>query len=71
MDKKPDWFKCQAEFIEDGVLKIVGKIVCEKRECESFNKWITYTELLSVHRCRATVGVLRLAVNLTTCLLDR
>ena len=38
MDKKPAWFKCQSEFMEDAAQKNVGKIVCEKRECESFNK---------------------------------
>ena len=40
MDKKPGLHKCQSEFIEDGrSAKIwLEKIVCEKRECESFNK---------------------------------
>ena len=38
MDKKPAWFKCQSEFMEDATQIFFGKIVCEKRECESFNK---------------------------------
>ena len=31
MDKKPAWFKCQTEFVEDAALKLLEKF-CVKKE---------------------------------------